>query len=402
MGGIYSISAVVPRIVFAYHWRMTIDREYLRQILSKLVQIDSTNPSLSADGAGEAEVAAYVQQLFDELGLAVTTHEPEPGRVSVVGKLAGSGGGRSLLLNAHTDTVGVVGMAEPFSGDVRDGKLYGRGSYDMKGSLAAQIAAVAALRDADLKGDVFVAAVADEEYASIGVQSILDDYRPNGVIVTEPSELEISVAHKGFMLLEVRTFGRAYHGSRPDLGIDANRHMGRVLVELDRLDQSLAAKPPHPLLGRASLHASTIHGGTEWSSYASECVLGVERRTLPGETVEEVMEEIEGILERLRSADSNFKATLNVVMVRDPFEVDPAAELVQTLTTARAEVLGSDAPHIGQMFWTDAAFHASAGSETVLIGPSGYGLHSAEEWVDLESVAQLAEILARTAMVYCG
>lgn len=381
-----------------------IDTNYLEQILTRLVQIDSTNPSLSADGAGEAEIAEYIAGLLNELGMEVTRHEPEAGRVSVVGRLAGTGGGRSLMLNAHTDTVGVTGMTEPFSGAIRDGKLYGRGSQDMKGSLAAQLAVVKALRDNDIKlaGDLLVAAVADEEYASLGTQSILPHYQPDGVIVTEPSEMQISIAHKGFILIEVRTFGRAYHGSRPDLGIDANMRMGRFLAQLDKLEQELAQRTPHPLLGRPSLHAATLRGGTEWSAYSAECTLGIERRTLPGETVEQVSAEIEAILDRLRAADETFNATMRIVMVRDPFSAQPDAALVQTLTAVTDQVLGTAAPHIGQMFWTDAALHAATGSDTVLIGPTGHGLHSVEEWVDVQSVAQLAQTLLQTAVAYCS
>ncbi len=381
-----------------------IDTTHLERILARLVQIDSTNPSLSEDGVGEAEIADYVADVLSALGLEVKRYEPEAGRVSVVGRLPGTGNGRSLMLNAHLDTVSATGMAEPFSGAIRDGKLYGRGSQDMKGSLAAQIAAVSALQQSGmtLAGDLLIAAVADEEFASIGVQSILPHYQPDGVIVTEPSDLKISLAHKGFIWLEVRTYGRAYHGSRPDLGVDANMRMGRFLSELDGLEQALAQRPAHPLLGQPSLHAATLHGGTEWSAYAAECVCGIERRTLPGETVEQVTAEIEELLDRLRAADPAFKADLCVELVRDPFEVSPNAPLVQALTRATEDVLGTSAPHIGQMFWTDAAFHAATGSETVLIGPVGHGLHSAEEWVDLQSVVQLAEILAHTAIAYCA
>lgn len=381
-----------------------VDQAYIERILARLVQIDSINPSLSATGAGEAAIAEYAGGLMEALGLAVEYHEPAPGRVSVVGRLAGPGNGRSLLLNAHMDTVAVEGMAEPFSGAIRNGRLYGRGAQDMKGSLAAQLAAVASLRaqGIELAGDLYIAGVADEEHASIGVQSILPHYQPDGVIVTEPSDLQISLAHKGFVWIEVRTVGRAFHGSRPDMGIDANVHMGRFLAKLEQLSQQLSVRPAHPLLGHASLHAATIHGGTAWSSYSAECICGVERRTLPGETADQVLNEIEAILDTLRAADPVFKATAKVELVREPFEVAADAPLVQMLSDATTAVLGKPAPQIGQTFWTDAAFHAAAGSETVLIGPIGDGLHSAEEWVDVASVVQLAEILAKTAVAYCG
>lgn len=214
---------------------MHIDRDFLQQTLTELVQIDSVNPSLTAGAAGEAEIADYTQSVLEQLGLITTRHEPQPGRPSIVGRLAGTTSSRTLMFNAHYDTVGVEGMTEPFSGAIREGKLYGRGAYDMKGSLAAQITAAKALIDTgvQLNGDLLIAAVADEEYASIGVQSVIAAYpKIDAVIVTEPSELEISLAHKGFIWLEVITQGRAYHGSRPDLGIDANMHMGRFLQRL--------------------------------------------------------------------------------------------------------------------------------------------------------------------------
>ncbi|MCB0033115.1 MAG: ArgE/DapE family deacylase, partial [Anaerolineales bacterium] len=379
-----------------------IDRDFLIQTLSHLVQIYSTNPSLLPGAAGEAEIATYTQRLLQDIGLTTTAHEPQPGRISVVGRLAGQGHGRTLLYNAHYDTVGVTGMAEPFSGAIREGKLYGRGSYDMKGSLAAQIAAAKAIADAGLtlQGDLLIAAVADEEHASLGVQSIIPHYAADAVIVTEPSELEISLAHKGFIWLEVTTHGKAYHGSRPDLGIDANMRMGRFLAKLDRLEQALLQRPPHPLLGPPSLHAATLQGGTELSVYAAACQLGIERRTLPGETAAQVVNEIQPLLDELQAADETFRADLQTLLVRDAFEVSPQAPIVQTLTAVSEQVLGTAAPHIGQKFWTDAAFHAAAGSDTVLIGPKGHGLHSAEEWVDVESVVQLAEILAHTAVAY--
>src|SRR3989338_6456965 len=228
---------------------LTIDRNYTVQVLAGLVQINSVNPGLSADGRGEAEIAGFVAETLERLGLEVAAHEPEPGRVSVVGIHRGSGGGKSLMLNAHYDTVGVEGMPEPFSGAVRNGKLYGRGAYDMKGSLAAQIGAVKALVDAGvrLQGDLLIAAVADEEVASIGTADLVGRYRVDGAIVTEPTALKICLAHKGFVWIEVETEGRAAHGSKFELGIDANMRMGRVLAELERLEREGRSRKPHRL-----------------------------------------------------------------------------------------------------------------------------------------------------------
>ena len=385
---------------------MNIDKQYLTTILQKMVQIDSTNPSLHPTGAGEKEIANYSATLLQEIGLDVQLFEPEEGRASVVGTRPGNDfqNGRSLLLNAHLDTVDVVGMAEPFSGEIRGGKLYGRGSQDMKGAMAAQIAAIKAVVDAgiELKGDVHIAGVADEEFASIGVQSILPHYQPDAVIVTEPSDLEISVAHKGFIWIEVKTFGRAYHGSRPDMGIDANMRMGRFLAKLDRLEQELAQRPPHRLLGPPSLHAATLNGGSAWSAYAAECTLGIERRTIPGETVEQVETEIQALIDECQAEDPTLKIEMRTELVRDWFEVDESAHIVTSLKQATREVLGEQAPIIGQHFWTDAAFHSKTGSDTVLIGPTGHGLHSIDEWVELDSVVKLAEILAKTIVAFSG
>jgi acetylornithine deacetylase len=380
-----------------------IDREYLTQTLAGLVRINSINPTLVPGGAGEAEIAAYTADSLRSIGLDTAIHEPQPGRPSVVGILRGDGGGRSLMLNAHYDTVGVAGMAEPFSGAVQDGRLYGRGAYDMKGSLAAGMAAAKALVDAgvSLAGDLLVAAVADEEYASLGTADLIERYEVDAAIVTEPTELDICLAHKGFIWLEVETLGRAAHGSRFDLGVDANMRMGRFLTELEELERALRARPGHPLVGPPSLHAAMIEGGTELSAYAARCRLRIERRTIPGETEEQVMAELQTIVDRLAAADPSFQATLRSFFVREPFEVSADAAIVQSLSRAAERVLGRTPKMVGDTPWMDSAMLAAAGVETVVIGPAGAGSHSHEEWVEVESVVRLAEILAETARSYC-
>lgn len=367
-----------------------------------LVRINSTNPSLSPDGAGEAEIGAYVADALNDLGLDVKTYDLGPKRVNVVGKLAGKGDGRSLLLNAHMDTVGVAGMTDPFSAEIRDGKLYGRGAQDMKGSLAAQIAAAKALIDAgvELGGDLWVTAVADEEYLSIGSDDLVKQVRADAAIVTEPTDLHLCRAHRGFIWYDVETVGRAAHGSRYTEGIDANMRMGRFLAQLDHLEQELRARPPHPLAGPPSLHASRIHGGSEISIYAAHCKLEIERRTIPGETEPQATAELQTIINQL-SGDPTFKATVKSTFLREPFEVAEDAAVVQALHQATTNRLNHPPQHTGQTFWTDAAIMAAAGMETVLIGPIGEGLHSAEEWVDVQSVVDLAAILAETAVLYC-
>jgi acetylornithine deacetylase len=383
---------------------LQIDRDYLTQTLTDLVRINSINPTLTPGGAGEREIAAYIAGALQELDLEVRPHEPEPGRVSVVGRLKGQGQGRSLMLNGHIDTVGVEEMPEPFSAEIREGKLYGRGAFDMKGSVAACMTAMKALVDAQvsLKGDVLLAAVADEEYASLGTADIINHYQVDGAIVTEPTRgMNLCLAHKGFVWLEVETIGRAAHGSRFDQGIDANIRMGRFLAELDKLEQSLRARPGHPLVGPPSLHAAIIHGGRELSVYAAHCTLKIERRTIPGESEAQVVSELQAIIDKLAAADPTFKATVRAFFARAPFEVSAEAGIVQAVEQAAQKVLGQNLERIGETFWADAALLAGAGVETLMIGPIGAGAHAVEEWVDLQSLSDLALILAEAAVEYC-
>lgn len=382
---------------------MNIDREFLTKTLTDLVRINSINPTLAPGGAGEAEIAAYVANSLRDCRLDVATHEPEPGRVSVVGTLPGKGDGRSLMLNAHYDTVGVEGMHEPFSGAIVEGKLFGRGAYDMKGSLAAGMAAAKALADAGaaLSGDLLVAAVADEEYGSIGTADLVKRYKVDGAVVTEPTALDICVAHKGYLWIEVETTGRAAHGSKFAEGIDANMRMGRFIAGLDKLERELRARPGHPLVGPPSLHAAMISGGTGLSTYAASCKLQIERRTIPGETKVQVISELRAIVKELAAADPAFQATVKSFFVRDPFEVSRDTPIVKAVDRAATQVLGRQPKYFGDTPWMDAALLSAAGVETVVIGPKGAGAHAAEEWVDVESVEQLAKILVEVALDYC-
>jgi acetylornithine deacetylase len=341
---------------------------------------------------------------MESLGMKVELVEPVPGRPSVIGRRPSPGGGRSLMLNGHLDTVGVEEMDRPFEARVEGGRLHGRGSYDMKGSIAACLAAVKALADADvtLGGDLVVAAVADEEVASLGTTAVLERVRTDGAIVTEPTELAVCLAHKGFAWIEIEVEGRAAHGSRPDLGVDANLAMGRVLAALAELGRDLVGRDAHPRVGPPSLHVGTLSGGSGWSTYAARATAGVERRTIPGETAADALAEIELRLERLRANGSGLRAAARTVLAREPFEADPGGPLVHALERAAGEALGREPERVGVAYWMDAALIAAAGIETAVFGPMGAGAHAAEEWVDLSSVERTAETLARAAIAYCG
>ena len=372
------------------------------ELLRQLVAIDSINPDLVPGGAGEEKIARFIASWFEKAGLDVIWDEPAPGRPNVIGVAKGTGGGRSLLLNAHMDTVGVVGMERPHEPFIKDNRLYGRGAYDMKGGLAAIMAAGAIAKKRVLSGDVIVTAVSDEEFASIGTASIVKHWHTDAAIVTEPTELNICTAHKGFVWLDVETEGVAAHGSRPDLGVDAIVKMGKVLVGLEELDHSLRLTSSHRLLGSGSVHASLIEGGQELSSYPKHCFLSVERRTVPGETLQKVEAEIPGIFKQLATSDPAFKATVKTSIVRDSFEVSLDEPIVQTLLRKATAILGQEPTEVGQAAWMYSALLSAAGIPTIVFGPGGEGAHAVVEWSNLEHVERCAEILAAVAEEFCA
>jgi acetylornithine deacetylase len=373
-------------------------------MLGQLIAIPSVNPAFDPDSPGEAQIAAFVEQELEGMGLQPRRFESAPGRTSVVGTLRGRGHGRSLMLYAHYDTVAPGSIQNPFEPQTRNGRMYGRGAYDMKAGLAACLGAVRALRDVEaaMAGDVLIIAVADEEAASSGIQDVLREVRADAAIVTEPTELDLCLAHKGFTWIEVTTRGRAAHGSRFDEGIDANMRMGRFLGELADLERELRQRAPHALVGPPSLHAAVLQGGSGTSTYAASCRLEIERRTIPGETGATVAAEIREISEKLARDNPDFDCTVRTMMERDNFEVPPDAPIVQVAARHAAAVLGRHPAIIGASYWMDAAFLAAAGIETVVIGPAGAGAHADVEWVELSSVVELARILAGTAAEYCA
>lgn len=371
-------------------------------LLGELVAINSINPDLVPGGVGEAGIARFVANWLEQVGLDVEIDEPVPGRPSVVAIARGTGGGRSLMLNAHMDTVGVAGMERPHDPVVQDNRLYGRGAFDMKGGLAAIMFAAAAAKKQQLRGDVILTAVSDEEYASIGTASLVKRWHADAAIVTEPTGLEICVAHKGFIWLEVETRGIAAHGSLPNLGVDAIVKMGKVLVGLEELDRSLRSVPSHRLLGSGSLHASLISGGQELSSYPERCVLSVERRTIPGETAQDVESQVRQILDQAAASDAAFKASLRTTLLREAFEVSRNEPIVQAVYHHAGTILGQEPDIIGATAWMDSAILSAAGIPTVIFGPGGEGAHAVVEWVDLEQVQRCVEVLLATAEEFCA
>jgi acetylornithine deacetylase len=346
------------------------------ELASRLVAIDSVNPGLVPGGGGEAAAARVVAEWCDRRGFDVALVGGE--RPSVIARRRSAHAGRSLILNGHLDTVGVAGMDAPFEPRVEGGRLYGRGSFDMKGALAALLVAAA---EAD--GDVIVTAVADEELASVGTETVLGYVTADAALVAEPTALQVAVAHRGFVGFEIATTGVAAHGSMPHLGEDAIRKMGPVLVALDELDARLQAGARHPLAGAGAIHASVIEGGQEMSSFPARCILLGERRTIPGETLRHVESELEAIAGG---------ADVRIVAHRDPYEAAAGHPFVDVVLRAA----GAAEP-VGAPFWTDAALLAAAGIPTVVCGPDGEGAHAEVEWVDLDSLERLRDVVGRAA-----
>ena len=380
-----------------------LDEPALIQLLKDMVKIDSVNPSLVKGAAGETEMANLCSWYLESLGMDVKMYDVEPGRPNVVGVLKGKGGGRTLLLNGHTDTVGVDYMTtDPFIPTVNDGRLYGRGSYDMKGGLAASMAAVKAVADSqhELKGDVILAAVCDEEFASIGTEKLMEDTTADAAIIGEFTAGTIQVAHKGFAWIDIETRGVAAHGSMYQLGVDAIANMGHVLIGIEAL-QNILMEDVHPLVGPGSIHASIIQGGRELSTYPDQCLLQVERRLIPGEIRADVDQEMNALLQTLREEDPKFQGDHKITFYRGAMEVSPDEEICQLVKEGTEKITGMTPRYTGGTGWMDSEIIWNKGIPVICHGPMGSGAHSKEEWVDLESVANIARVHEYVIKEFC-
>jgi acetylornithine deacetylase len=368
-----------------------------------LIKIDSRNPTLAPDSPGEGDCARTLAAVLDDWGFVVQVVDAAPGRPNVIARI-GPKDAPALMLNGHLDVVGVEGMVhEPFSAELRGGRIYGRGSADMKGGLAAMCAAAATSAGRTPQRQILIAAVVDEEYESLGMRALLDaGVRAEHAIITEPTRLAICPAHRGFAWFDVELTGRAAHGSRYDVGIDAITHAGLLLTELDRLEHTRHAGPTHPLLGRGSLHASKIHGGVGMSTYPERCNLAIERRTIPGESVEKATRELTDACARVRSDRPEFDARVTLSTAQLPSDVPVDAPVVRRLVGA-VEREGIPVSIEGLSAWTDAALLNEAGIPTVCFGPGDIGLaHAAEEFVPVDDIERATRVLARVVREWCG
>jgi acetylornithine deacetylase/succinyl-diaminopimelate desuccinylase-like protein len=375
-----------------------LDRPSILETLQLLISTPSVNPDLAADeDAGEAKIAEVIRNRFNARGVESWLEEAAPGRPNAIAQI-GSGDAPTLVLCAHIDTVSTSGMTiAPFDPRVEGNRVYGRGSYDMKGGAAAILCAMAKLASEKLSGTVVAALVADEEYASVGAQHFVAHHKADACVVTEPSEGRLILGHKGFVWAEITTEGRAAHGSRWDLGVSAIARMGRVIAALDEFDRTTLRARTHPLVGAASQHCATVHGGTGLSTYAPSCTLQVERRTLPGETTAQVLDEIRGVI-----AATGEEAKVKLMLDRPPLVCPREARIAECVRNAAKKIHGRTPEEAGVQFWMDAALFAAAGMETVNYGAAGAGAHEAIEWAELDSVVNCAAVLAETACNFCG
>ena len=388
---------------------MTIARGDAVALTRALVRVDSRNPSLVPDAPGEREIARMLAEVLEAWGMQVEVIEPVPGRPSVVARTASPerGGGSaspSLLLNGHLDVVGTEGMVHaPFDAQERGARLYGRGATDMKGGVAAMCAAAARAAESGVAGEVIVTAVSDEEYRSLGTRSVIErGVRADAAIVTEPTRLAIAPAHKGFAWTEIEVRGRAAHGSRYDIGVDAIRHAALILAELDRHEREVLVERTHPLLGHASMHASLIEGGAGMSTYPDRCTVQLERRTVPGERAEAALQEIEQAIAIVRSRVPALDATARLTFSQEPSDVAEDAPIVRALGDALAGA--EEKVRIeGLSAWTDAALLNSAGIPAICFGPGDIALaHADEEWVDVEEIERATVVLTHLIAGWCG
>jgi acetylornithine deacetylase len=366
-----------------------------------LTRIDSRNPSIDPDGPGEAEAARFLASVLASWGFAVALQDVADGRQNVVAHL-GRPEAPALLFAGHLDTVGIDGMTHsPFDAEERDGRIYGRGSADMKSGIAAMCAAAVLAADSvpdPSRRQVVIAAVVDEEYDSIGMRAFAETAsNTSACVLTEPTRLAICPAHRGFVWIELTFTGRAVHGSRYDIGVDAIRHAGLFLKELEDLDSTELPRKTHSLLGRGSVHASLIEGGTGLSTYPERCVLTIERRTLPGESQSDIESEVRALCDRARERAPNLDVSVRLITAQSPSDVSTEAPIVRSLSDA-IQAEGTELSIEGMSAWTDAAILNDVGIPSVCFGPGDIRhAHAPEEFVPISEIDTATRVLTRVA-----
>lgn len=367
------------------------DEDRLIGRLQEVVRIPSENPP-----GNEAAVAEVFRTWCESLGLETEVHEIEPGRPSVIARWNGAGGGPKLTYCSHIDVVPAgdpeLWDEDPFSARVSDGFMYGRGTADAKGPCIAALEAVEVLRAAGFQpaGDLQLAFVADEETMGFkGAGGLVERgiMAPDVAVVGEPTSLRVVRGQRGASWLRIRTRGVAGHGSAPERGVNAVRHMAEIVR---RLEDSIP-DVTHPLLGGPTISVGTIRGGEKVNIIPAGCVIEVDRRTVPGETTESVLDGIRRVIEGAKEVFPDLEAVIEVAFAGQPFEVPEDADLVGHARASLREATGEDPQVIGFRGASDARFLAEAGAGVILLGPGDIALaHTARERVELAEVAACA------------
>jgi acetylornithine deacetylase len=375
-----------------------IDRNELVALLEDLVRIPSVNPAFQP-GGDERQLGLYIRSFFERLGLPSETQEVFPGRDNVLVRLEGADPSRTLLLEAHMDTVSVAGMTiEPFTPRQEGDLLYGRGSCDTKAGLAAMMYAMKRLRQEKMKPrtNVVLVGAVDEESGFSGASRLVQSgFRADGAVVSEPTELEVVVAHKGCLRWKIRTAGRAAHSSKVHLGVNAIAKMARSICALEETLGAAYATRQHPLLGPPTWNAGLISGGIQVNTVPDSCTIHIDRRLLPGETGETVYPEFQDVLARLEREDPDFHCEMEAPTLEDPpLETPQESPVVSAASEACRRVLGKSSV-VGVPFGTDASKLSRAGIPSIVLGPGSIDqAHTAVEYVSIPQVVQAAAIYA--------
>jgi acetylornithine deacetylase/succinyl-diaminopimelate desuccinylase family protein len=385
-----------------------VDRQRIVDDLVEMIQCESVNPFDAAPTAGnrEAEFAELYLRKMTEAGLKVGSHVVVPGRSNVWGRLAATGPlagtGSAVMLAGHIDTVGVDGYETPFSAHTNDGRIFGRGACDMKAALAAYLEVVRVLRAGEvaLAGDVLVAGICDEEHKMTGsLEFGRTGPRADVAIIGEPTELAVCPAHKGQICLVITTYGKAMHSSRPELGVNAIVAMAQVIEALEAYAYDLRLGESHPLCGVATTNPGVIHGGTIASTVPDVCHLEIDRRTLPGQTVELVLAELRALLEPLRAEGLRFDIS-EPTLLSHPLDTPLDHPLVKAVAAAASAVMQVTVEPTAFPAATDAP---NLGIPSVICGPGSLtDAHTLHESVAIDDVVAATKIYLRTILHFQG
>ncbi len=380
---------------------MPVTAKQVSELLGAMVRIESVTPWLIPTGSGEAKMAAFIANWLDGTGAEIEIVEVEPGRPNVLARLRGTGGGPTLCLNAHSDTVGYEGWPDDALEPRVDGdRMYGLGAADDKGGCAAAMLVLRSLAESGirLRGDLLVACVADEEGISIGSERLAREGGIDAAIVIEPQPThELVIEHQGFGWIDVITYGVAAHGCEPGVGVDAIVHLAEVITRLHRLDRTVFQRQPSLLNGRTVFHTGTVTGGTDYATYPSFAKVGIEVGTQPGEHLSDRVAEIEDIFVEVARNEPGFSGEVDIRLDREPFVARGQEALQDVVVKAMTTVLDREPKITGMNGWTDAALLQAAGIPTLLMGATGGNYHTAGEWASISELVRLCDILEHTA-----